>query len=198
MPTRSLRGAFTLAEMMVASGLFALISLVLTSLIVQQMRVCTRASERLSLEREQMLLDENLRQDLMVGAAAGLSLEPAGRGIAIQPVEDVAPDGFLVYSTKRLIAYRYESTGWLHRYSWQVKPLPCALQQTPQRLTPANWAQLLSRPPDRNSYWTRLKGFTVRSQASGDVTQRLTFDTTWQDEKGLSNLSTCYFTRQNP
>lgn len=187
-----------MAEMMVASALFAIISLVLASLIVQQMRVCRRASQRLTLEREQMLLDESLRQDLMTSAAAGITIEAGGKAMAVQPVEDVAPDGFLVYSIKRLIAYRYEPTGWLHRYSWQVKALPFPLLQTPQRLTPANWLQLLSQPPDRNSHWTLLTAFGVRSDSVGDVTQRLTFDTTWQDEKGLSSLRTCYFTRQNP
>lgn len=200
MPTRTLKGGFSLAEVVVATGLFAVISLILSGWVVRQMRFCTRANERLGLEREQMLLEESLRQDLMATAAAGITLDPGGSAIAMQPVADVAPDGFLVYSTSRLNVYRYEPTGWLHRYAWQVRPLAFALQQTPQRLGPSEWSLLLTRPPDRNLHWTRLKSFLVSSQLGpGDVGQRITFDTTWLDERGLQQtLHSCFFTRQNP
>lgn len=198
MPPRPLKG-FTLAEVVVATALFALITVILSDWMVRQMRFCTRASERLGLEREQMLLEESLRQDLMATAGAGITLDPGGRAIAMQPVEDVAPDGFLVYSTRRLQVYRYESSGWLHRYSWQVKPLAFALLQMPQRLSASDWTQLLTRPPDRNMHWTRLKSFRVSGELGpDDVTQRLTFDTTWQNELGIQSLQTCFFTRQNP
>jgi len=198
-PTGPLRRAFSLAEVIVAAGLFAVISLILSSFLIHQLRICRRATERLGLEREQMLLHENLRQDLMATAAAGITLAPGGQGISLQPVQDVAPDGFLVYSTRRLIAYRYEADSRLHRYAWQVRPLAFSLTQVAQRLTPANWASLLSQPPDRNSYWSRLKNFHVQGELGAqDITQRMIFDTTWQDEKGPVTLRTCYFTRQNP
>lgn len=182
-----------------ASGLFALISLILAGLIVQEMRFCTRASRRLEVEREQMLLEENLRQDLMSTAAAGITVEPSAKAFALQPVEDVGLDGFLVFSTRRLIVYRYESDQMLHRYAWKLKPLAFVLQQKPVRLTAQDWAGLLTKPPDRDSHWTRLKSFRVHGDAGADdVTQRLSFEMIWQEENGPRSTRSCYFTRQNP
>jgi len=197
-PSRSLKKAFSLAETMVAAGLFAVISLVLSQFIIAEMRFCRKASARLGLEREQLLLQESLRQDLIASASAGISLNSSQSGLALQAVEDVGPDGVLKFSDTRLVAYRYESDRMLYRYSWQQNP-PFVLLPRPARLTPTQWAGLLVNPPQRKTVWKSLTAFGVRSEASPqDVTQRLWIDCTWQDEKGPWMASYCMFTRQNP
>ena len=198
MPAGTLKGGFSLAELMVAASLFAVISLILTHLIVTQLRFCRRASERLELEREQLLLQESLRQDLAASASAGVSLHPTGTGLALQMVEDVAFDGSVTFLDKRLVAYRYEADQILYRYSWQKNP-PFTLSPQPQRLNSSQWAGLLANPPQRTTLWKSLKSFRVRSEASiQDVTQRLWVDCSWQDAKGPWQTSYCMFTRQNP
>lgn len=198
MSPRSLSNGFSLAETMVAAGLFAVISLVLSQFLVAEMRFCRKASARLGLEREQLLLQESLRQDLLSSASAGISLNATQSGLALQAIDDVGPDGVLKFSDSRLVAYRYESDQFLYRYSWQTNP-PFVLKPRPERLSPTQWAGLLVNPPQRKTIWKSLSAFRVRSEASPqEVTQRLWVDCTWQDEKGPWMASYCMFTRQNP
>ena len=81
----------------------------------------------------------------------------------------------------------------------QVRPLAFTLNQKPVRLTTSDWTALLSRPPDRDSHWARLKSFRVQGDAgSDDVTQRISFELIWLEEAGPRTVRSCYFTRQNP
>lgn len=203
MPSRSLaNGArgFSLAETLLVVALTGLLATVLGHFLISELRFCTLASERLSLEREQELLQESLRQDILASAAAGISLETSGMGLALQPVEDINFEGAAIYSLKRLIYYRYNpSLKQLDRCSWQTTT-PITLTTPPQRLSMSDWNLVGTSPPQRRSRWFFLTSFRARGElASADlVSQRLWFDCQWQDKKGTQQMSYCFFTRQNP
>ncbi|MBS2040725.1 hypothetical protein JST97_37405 [bacterium] len=200
MSTRALRAGFSLAEALVVTALVGVLTTVVGHLLISEFKFCTMASERLGLEREQELLRESLRQDILASASAGLTFEPNSLGLALQPVEDITFEGTAIYSDKRLNVYLFDSNlKRLERRSWQTTP-PITLKNPPARLNASDWNLVRAATPQRRIGWSMLVSFRVRSEAASLdlVSQRLWFDCKWQDKKGVQQLSYCFFTRQNP
>ena len=198
MPTRPLNSrGFSLVEMVVAAALASIITLILATLLSAQYRICRQSALRLNLQHEQLWLKENLRKDVFSTSGAGISIESAGLGLALQPLVEVTFQGVARYSTEDLVIYRWQPNQRLQRLQWQ-KNLPFTLTSPPVRLSLADWSNQTGPRPLRTLEWSYLQSARFSGEmGAGQVTQRIWLDATWTTTHGPWAIRTCLFSRQN-
>lgn len=196
-----LRG-FTLAEMLVALALAAILASVCAGLLVSQLRISRRSTERIGLEHNHLLLHEALRYDISLATSSSISINAAANGIAFQPADTLTLQGTLAYSTSSLSVYQFHpGQRKLVRDAWTVSP-PVALQSPAQRLVPSQWLTLATATSPNRRTWDDLRSFQVRTEEPGNawLNPRLWVDCEWQHEptSRLWRVSYCLYSRQRP
>ena len=198
-PTLRLRPGFTLLETLLAMSIFSMLASALMTVMVTQLRISRKSQERVALEHSHLFLQETLRRDMVETTAFTHSLRTGGEALGLQFVAGVTPEGSILYDQARLVVYQYLiGPKRLERRLWSHHP-PVTLNHPPQRLTPADWAQIDNHPQVHSrTVWSHLEQFQFRNEVAGTPGARLWVDCTWKDSHRNWATSYCLSPRQAP
>lgn len=146
------RRGFTLIELVVASALAALVLGLGAAFLVPALRASSRSAARVELEQRAVLALSRLVKDIEHTSPAGMSLrsnDPVC--VAVNPLEEVRPNGDLIWSESYVIYYHDSAQGLFIRRLWPPgNPTPTSAQTKrarPKKLTPMELADIVSNPP---------------------------------------------------
>lgn len=194
---RSPLSAFTLAEVLLASALLAVLTAVLGGLLVSQMKISARTDRNIALERGHLMLQESMRHHVALATAASTSLAANGQSLALQFSGGATVDGILTYDTRQLAYYAYTpSDKKLRLRFWSVAP-PLTLQSPPLRLSSADWSTLTTAGGGTLQTWDHLEQCRFRSETPGSISRRLWVDCDWRLDGRSWQISYCLLFRQN-
>lgn len=149
---KTIRRGFTLVEVMVAAALGVLVLGLAAGYLVPALRASDRGSSEVEMEQQAVLALSQIERDAGRTTPEGLSLRAeAPVCLAVNPRDEVEPDGTVVWSDSYIIYSFDKKRGLLIRRQWPPgMPTPTAAEQVrihPKRLTPARLAQIAAAAP---------------------------------------------------
>lgn len=168
------RRAFTLIELVVAAALAALVLGLGSAYLVPALRATSRSAARVELEQRAVVALSRLVNDIEHTAPAGMSLRSSAPVcVAVNRLDEVRPNGDLIWSDAYVIYYHDSVNNLLIRRLWPPgDPAPNSAQTKrgkPKKLSPSELADIVSRPPVDYSILARdVQSFEIL-QAGDDL-----------------------------
>ncbi|MGE0492092.1 MAG: hypothetical protein AB7S38_22955 [Vulcanimicrobiota bacterium] len=146
-----IRRAFTLAEIVIAATLALLVLGLAAGYLMPALRASTRSATRVELDQRAVIALSRLVREAESTSPAGLSLRSTDPVcVAVNPLEEVRPNGDLIWSESYVIFYFDRARGQLLRRQWppgDPAPTPAQTRRSkPKKLTPDELADIVSRP----------------------------------------------------